>query len=96
MPPSLAAVPFFDTVTSLVREGRNFTLRQIAIIGICQQSKDPLTCADVARELEIAQVVVGRAVDLLEHEGLVKRERLEEDRRKIYLHLTATGKSFPA
>ena len=87
---------FYPAITSLVRSGCNFTLRQIAIIGTCQKATGLLTCADVARELNIEQVVVGRAVDLLEREGLLRREQQDTDRRKAYLLLTPAGKAFPA
>lgn len=51
-----------------------------------------MNVGSIARRLQIAQPTASRVVDSLVDRDLVKRERSQEDRRKIKLELTKAGK----
>ena len=50
--------------------------------------------SSIARRLQIAQPTASRVVDSLADKELLKRERSEEDRRKVNLELTDSGESI--
>lgn len=54
--------------------------------------KEGNTVAGLARELEIDAGAMTRSMDRLEAKGLVRRERSTEDRRVVFLTLTAEGR----
>jgi DNA-binding MarR family transcriptional regulator len=51
------------------------------------------TCADIARHLGHDSGATTRLVDQLEARGFLKRTRSKEDRRVVYLTLTAQGRA---
>jgi DNA-binding MarR family transcriptional regulator len=57
--------------------------------GGCSQS-------DVARWRDVAAPTMSRTVDALVEKGLLERRRLADDRRRVFLHLTAAGERFVA
>ncbi|WP_058485917.1 MarR family winged helix-turn-helix transcriptional regulator [Defluviitalea phaphyphila] len=57
-------------------------------------TKGDLSQRELSQLMEISDSSVLRLVDRLEREGLVKRERCQEDRRIIQLVLTEKGKSL--
>ncbi|MFN2470178.1 MAG: MarR family transcriptional regulator [Gaiellaceae bacterium] len=48
---------------------------------------------DVAARLRLARTTVTELATRAERAGLVRRERSEDDRRVVYLHLTAQGEA---
>jgi MarR family 2-MHQ and catechol resistance regulon transcriptional repressor len=61
----------------------------------------PLNQNTIGQKLLISKSNVVAVIDKLEERGLVKRERSQEDRRCIFIHLTENGKAlveavFPA
>lgn len=98
-----------DSVGYLMRRiGASLTLqvdRQLAAhdlthaqwLPIYKLSKSPgQTLADMARELMIDPGTLTRAVDKLEHKGLVRRLRSTADRRIVQLELTPEGQRMAA
>ncbi len=55
-------------------------------------SHGPQQQADLADILEVSRPTITSLVDNLEQEGLVERERSDEDRRSVLVQLTPTGK----
>ena len=53
----------------------------------CERNK-PTQPKDLAEELEISKPAVSKLLNGLEHKGLVKRERREDDRKAVYVQLT--------
>ena len=52
--------------------------------------------AELARATDTDPALTGRTVQLLIDDGLVRRERSEEDRRELLLELTAAGRRASA
>lgn len=68
------------------------TAPQLLILQLLRQHED-LTTGEVAKRVSLSQATVTTIVDRLEKRGLVRRERGEADRRKVYLHLTEEGEA---
>lgn len=49
------------------------------------------TIGELATSISLSQATVTTILDRLEQEGLVKRERSEQDRRKVFVRLTDAG-----
>lgn len=49
------------------------------------------TIGELAIRISLSQATVTTILDRLEQEGLVKRERSEQDRRKVFVRLTEEG-----
>ncbi len=62
-----------------------------ARILLAVAGEEGLTGSDLARELDLDESHVSRVLAALEGEGLLRRNRSEEDRRRRLLHLTAAG-----
>ncbi|GHF52719.1 DNA-binding MarR family transcriptional regulator [Deinococcus metalli] len=56
-----------------------------------QLSGQPRSPGDVAERIGVTPGNLTGIIDRLEHDGLVRRERGEEDRRSLTLHLTPAG-----
>ena len=54
-------------------------------------SNGPCIMSDLAKYLLVAVNTVTSIVDGMERKGVLRRERSEENRRKVWLHLTKTG-----
>jgi DNA-binding MarR family transcriptional regulator len=52
-----------------------------------------ITAGVLAREVSLSQATVTSIIDRLEHKGLLLRQRNTEDKRKVMVSLTATGKA---
>jgi DNA-binding MarR family transcriptional regulator len=50
------------------------------------------TAADLCRFIHYDTGAMTRILDRLEHKGLVRRERCREDRRVVFLRITASGR----
>ena len=54
---------------------------------------DPVTAGQIAREVNLSQATVTSILDRLEKKAYLRRERSNEDKRKVWLHLTEAGKA---
>ncbi len=52
----------------------------------------PVTAGQVAREVNLSQATVTTILDRLEKKAYLTRERSKEDKRKVFICLTAAGK----
>jgi DNA-binding MarR family transcriptional regulator len=95
-PPSDALVELLlERTLALVRhEGRDLSLRQMAILLVCQAADDLQTVRGLALHLAIAKPAVTRAVNRLQAAGLVKREADPSDRRSVLIAPTASGRRY--
>ena len=69
------------------------TASQLLILRLLSQSEE-LTAGEVARQVSLSQATVTTIIDRLEQRGLVSRERGHQDRRKVYVYLTDTGRTL--
>lgn len=53
---------------------------------------EPVTCSDIGCQLLDRTPDVTRMLDRLEKRGLITRQRCEEDRRVVYVHLSKKGR----
>jgi DNA-binding MarR family transcriptional regulator len=51
------------------------------------------TAADLCRSMHYDTGAMTRILDRLEQKGLMRRERCREDRRVVFLHMTAAGRA---
>jgi DNA-binding MarR family transcriptional regulator len=66
------------------------TVSQCQIIDIVYENED-ISMNQLSNETGLAMSTLTRAVDLLVRDGIVKRNRSENDRRKVILFLTEMG-----
>ena len=79
---------------SLIAAGKmNMLCLKIMLINkIAQQN---MQVHEIALELQVTAPAVSRSLDLLEKKGMIKRQRDEtEDRRRVFISLTAKGEAF--
>lgn len=69
------------------------TAPQLLILQLLQQDED-FTTGEVAERVSLSQATVTTIVDRLENRGLVRRERGEADKRKVFLYLTDAGRAL--
>jgi DNA-binding MarR family transcriptional regulator len=62
----------------------------------CLQVSGPLQSGELARLLFTTPPTVSSVVNTLERRGLVRRERLDHDRRLVEVHLTPAGRRLVA
>lgn len=62
----------------------------------CLQVSGPLQTGELARLLFTTPPTVSSVVNTLERRGLVRRERLDHDRRLVEMHLTPAGRRLVA
>lgn len=55
---------------------------------------EPCTSSDIAHEFSIGKSAVTAQINRLYERGLLSRERDQNDRRNVYLHLTEIGKEL--
>lgn len=74
---------------------RNLTTSQLAALRqIARQGR--LSAGDVARGISVSQATITGVLDRLERRGLVTRTRDPEDRRRVVIELTETGREVVA
>jgi DNA-binding MarR family transcriptional regulator len=66
---------------------QHFTLRYIMKKELC-------TSTDLAQEFHVKKSAITALINRLVDKGLVSRERNQDDRRVVYLHVTQKGKEF--
>lgn len=86
---------FFGQIIALIwREGRELSLRQLAVLLACEAASAPQTIRELALLLKVCKPVVTRAVDRLEQEQLVERQPDPRDGRSILIVLTSSGRQY--
>jgi DNA-binding MarR family transcriptional regulator len=58
--------------------------------------EEPLSQVELSRRLDIGKATVGQTLARLERSGLVKRTRIEKDRRVVMIALTQKGRDMRA
>jgi len=71
-----------------VFEDTGITLPQSMVIGILLKEKI-LKITDLSRKLSLSNSTVSGIVDRLENQGIVKRERSEQDKRVVYVSISS-------
>ena len=72
-------------------DGRDLSLRQVAILLEIYLVPPPHTVRGLAAKLEVTKPVITRALDTMGALGLVTRERDERDRRNVIIRRTIDG-----
>lgn len=90
---------FPTTIKHLCRNGHDFTVRQLNLILLLQEHRDPALeehrlTRSLAVQMNVAKPVVTRCADRLEDAGFLKRATPLYDRRLCVLTLTASGEAF--
>jgi DNA-binding MarR family transcriptional regulator len=75
-------------------DDRDLSLRQMAVLLVCQSADQPQTVRGLAQHLDIAKPPVTRAVDRLERAGLAARQENPAEGRSILITITAAGRRF--
>jgi len=74
----------------------DITPAQAAVLMVLFQSPEPLTARQVAHEMALSEVTVGRFVRTLEQTGWVERQADDADNRALLILLTRRArKAFP-
>lgn len=85
----------FEQIAGLVRtENRDLSLRQLAVLLLCEAAAEPQTVRGLARLLKISGPAVTRVVERLEKEQLVVRRPDCKDRRGVIIAPTSSGKLY--
>lgn len=72
-------------------DGRDLSLRQLAILLEIYLVPPPHTVRGLAAKLDVTKPVITRALDAMGELGLVTRERDERDRRNVIIKRTIAG-----
>lgn len=72
-------------------DGRDLTLRQMAILLEIYLVPPPHTVRGLAARLGVTKPVITRALDAMGEQGLVDRVRDERDRRNVVIKRTING-----
>lgn len=76
------------------QDGRDLTLRQMAILLEIYLVPPPHTVRGLAARLGVTKPVITRALDTMGEQGLVTRVRDERDRRNVVIKRTVEGALF--
>ncbi len=82
------------TVQQVHHDGRDLTLRQLAILLEIYLVPPPHTVRGLAARLGVTKPVITRALDTMGEQGLVTRQRDERDRRNVVIKRTVEGALF--
>ena len=66
----------------------------LKILLINKIAQQPMQVHEIAAELPVTAPAVSRSLDLLEKKNMIKRQRDEVDRRRVFISLTAKGEAF--
>ncbi len=75
-------------------DGRDLTLRQLALLAAVYRSPVPPTVRALAAEVDLSKPVISRAIDVLEARRLCRRQPDETDRRSVVVQKTVRGSVF--
>lgn len=76
----------------LFRE-HGITASQYNVLRILRGHGKPLASLDIARQMIQAVPAITRVIDQMEAARLIRRRRCDEDRRVVYVEITARGSS---
>ena len=82
------------TMRQVQDDGRDLTLRQLAILLEIYLVPPPHTVRGLAATLGVTKPVITRALDTMGEQGLVTRQRDERDRRNVVIKRTVDGALF--
>ena len=82
------------TVQQVHHDGRDLTLRQLAILLELYLVPPPHTVRGLAARLGVTKPVITRALDTMGEQGLVTRQRDERDKRNVVIKRTVEGALF--
>ena len=81
-------------VQQVQQDGRDLTLRQLAILLEIYLVPPPHTVRGLAAKLGVTKPVITRALDTMGEQGLVTRQRDERDKRNVVIKRTVEGALF--
>jgi DNA-binding MarR family transcriptional regulator len=82
------------TLQQVHHDGRDLTLRQLAILLEIYLVPPPHTVRGLAAKLGVTKPVITRALDTMGEQGLVTRQRDERDKRNVVIKRTVEGALF--
>ena len=82
------------TLQQVHHDGRDLTLRQLAILLEIYLVPPPHTVRGLAATLGVTKPVITRALDTMGEQGLVTRQRDERDKRNVVIKRTVEGALF--
>lgn len=71
------------------------TAPQLSIL-MALAHESPLPVSEISKRVHLSAATISTTTDRLVKGGLIERQRSLEDRRKVYLHLTAKGREVLA
>jgi MarR family transcriptional regulator, organic hydroperoxide resistance regulator len=74
---------------------QGFSTTQFMVLGLVERSceGEPYTISSIATKLGLDPATVVRTIDSLEKRGLVERRRDKQDRRKVFILFTGSGRA---
>ncbi len=81
-----------DLHSKKITRNAGLTSSQLVLLKSIE-AQDNATAGETARRISLSQATVTTILDRLQSKGLVLRERDSADKRRIYVRLTATGRS---
>jgi DNA-binding MarR family transcriptional regulator len=82
-----------NRLSRLFRE-QGLTLSRFNVLRSLILADRPLTCGEIGERMIQVVPAITSLVDHLEEQGLVQRKRCKDDRRVVYVSVTAKGKSL--
>ena len=82
-------------LVAYVRSGLpDLTNRQLAIMLLVAEDKEPQTVRAMAAALNVSKPVITRALNKLAELGYLRRQRDEADKRNVFIAMTDKGAQF--
>lgn len=82
-----------DQQNRRIRESYHVTQPQLVCIRALLHG-GPMTSRQLAEQMYVSQATVTGVLDRLEAKGVIARERSTQDRRKVFISLTASGETM--
>lgn len=79
-----------DLHTKKLGKVTNLTTSQLLVLQAIEEAGE-MTVGEIGAKVQLAQATVTALVDRLQGMDLVKREKGDTDKRKVYVHLTEAG-----
>jgi DNA-binding MarR family transcriptional regulator len=80
-----------DIYSQKLRRTVGLTTPQLLVLRTVQRTDD-MSLGGIAHELSLSQATLTTIIDRLEARGYLTRERTGEDKRRVYVKLTAAGR----
>lgn len=81
-----------DSHSRQISQHRGLTVPQILIMREMNR-RGSISVGDLAREVSLSQATITSILDRLEHRNLVQRSRGQQDKRTVWVELTADGRT---